>query len=244
MALKPLLKTLTESGVGSRRRLTDAIRSGRVKVNGVVAEDFRQPIDLQKDNISVNGVVANLKPQKLVYLLLNKPKGYLSTTSDDRGRMTVLDILPRKYRSLRLYPVGRLDKNTTGLLLLTNDGELTYHLTHPKFECEKEYLFCINSTLKANGVKRLQQGMKLEDGKTSPARVRKTDSSPPFNYSITIREGKKRQVRLMLARLGHHVLTLKRIREGRLTLGDLQEGKVRELRPKEVRALMSSYSDS
>ncbi|MCD6358766.1 MAG: rRNA pseudouridine synthase [Dehalococcoidia bacterium] len=243
MLPKPLLKTLTEAGVGSRRRLADAIRNGRVRVNGVVAEDFRQPIDLRKDSILVNGVLVNLKPQKSVYLLLNKPKGCLSTTSDDRGRMTVLDILPSKYRSLRLYPVGRLDKNTTGLLLLTNDGELTYRLTHPKFECEKEYLFYINSILKANEKMRLQQGVKLEDGKTSPARVRRIASSPPFNYSITIREGKKRQVRLMLAHLGHRVLALKRIREGDLILGDLQERKVRELNPKEVRILMNSCSD-
>ncbi len=164
----------------------------------------------------------------------------MSTTRDERGRRTVLDIIPGKYRHLRLYPAGRLDKDSTGLLLLTNDGELTYRLTHPRFEHEKEYLLHIDSELRTSEKKKLERGIKLEDGLTSPAVVREVKSSPPFNYSITIHEGRKRQVHRMLMALGHRVLALKRIRMGNLTLGDLKEGAARELSAREVRKLLSS----
>ncbi len=140
-----LLKALAEAGIGSRRWLADAIRQGRVEINGEVAEDFRCPVNVETDRILVGGRLVDLKPRKPVYLMLNKPKDVLSTTSDERGRRTAIDILPEKYRHLRLYPVGRLDKDSTGLLLLTNDGELTYQLTHPRFEREKEYLVLLDA---------------------------------------------------------------------------------------------------
>ncbi|MBM3166725.1 MAG: rRNA pseudouridine synthase, partial [Chloroflexi bacterium] len=140
MKSTPILKALTAAGVGSRRWAADAIRNGLVAVNGEKVEDFRHPVNIETDRITVSGKSVNLRPEQLVYLLVNKPRGVITTTSDERGRQTVLEILPQKYRNLRLYPVGRLDRDSTGLLLLTNDGELTYRLTHPRFENEKEYL--------------------------------------------------------------------------------------------------------
>ena len=152
------------------------------------------------------------------------------------GRSTVTDLLPAKYKDKRLYPVGRLDKNSTGLLLLTDDGELTYELTHPKFEHEKEYLVAIGTKLKQYEKRKLEQGIMLEDGMTYPAKVR-TINEPPYNYSIIIHEGRNRQIHRMLAEMGYKVRALKRIRIGKLTLGDLQEGKIRELSEKEMEYL-------
>ncbi|MFC2048219.1 pseudouridine synthase, partial [Chloroflexota bacterium] len=171
---KPLLKVLAEAGIGSRRRLSEAIKQGRVAVNGNVVEDFRYPVNRETDRISLDGKPVDFKSQPVVCLILNKPPGVISTTSDERGRKTVLSLLPQKYHHLRLYPVGRLDKDSTGLLLLTNDGDLTYHLTHPKFEHEKEYLVQIDSQLKLADRRKLEHGIKLEEGKTHPAQVKET----------------------------------------------------------------------
>jgi 23S rRNA pseudouridine2605 synthase len=236
----PLLKALTEAGVGSRRRIADAIKNGGVKVNGEPVENFRHPVNPETDRVSVYGKPVDLKPRRTIYLMVNKPAGIITTTSDERGRQTVLDIIPEKYRHLRLYPVGRLDKDSTGLLLLTNDGELTYRLTHPKFEHEKEYLIHIEGVLKPEEKRKLEKGFELEDGMTYPVVVKEIKSPPPFNYSITMHEGRKRQVRRMLANLGYFIPALKRIRMGNLTLGNLREGAARELTDSEVRALLSS----
>ncbi len=238
MSIKPLLKALTEAGIGPRRRMADAIKRGGVKVNSKIAESFNHPVNVEKDRVSFDGEPVNLKPDETVCLMLNKPEGIVSTVSDEKGRRTVLDILPPRYRKLRLYPAGRLDRNTTGLLVLTNEGDLTYRLTHPRFEHEKEYLVYINGSLKDDDIDRLEHGVLLEDGMTRPASVKVDTASPPFNYSVTIHEGRKRQVRLMFERLGHPVLALKRIRIGRLTLGDLKEGEVRRLKPQDIKALL------
>jgi 23S rRNA pseudouridine2605 synthase len=236
----PLLKALAEAGVGSRRWITNAIKKGMVEVNGEPVENFRHPINLETDRVSVHGKLIDLKPRHAVYLMVNKPAGIITTTSDERARKTVLDILPERYRHLRLYPVGRLDKDSTGLLLLTNDGELTYKLTHPKFEHEKEYLIHIDGRLKPDEKRKLETGFELEDGMTYPVALKEVKSSPPFNYSITMHEGRKRQVRRMLASLGYQVPALKRIRMGSLTLGNLSEGAARELTPAEVHMLLAT----
>ena len=236
----PLLKTLAEVGIGSRRWVADAIRQGRVEVNGRVMEDFRYPLNVETDRVLIDGRLVDLKPRQVVCLMLNKPKGVLSTTSDERGRGTVISILSEKYRHLRLYPVGRLDKDSTGLLLLTNDGELTYKLTHPRFEREKEYLVLVDAKLEPGERRKLEQGIELEDGMTHPAVVEEVKDCPPFNYTITIHEGRKRQVRRMFQGLGHRVLALKRVRFGRLALGNLKEGEIRELGIKEVQALLAA----
>jgi len=237
MPLLPLLKALTMADIGSRRWLADAIRQKRVEVNGGIIEDFRYTVDTETDHIAIDGRPVKLSVGQLVHLMLNKPKGVISTTRDERGRRTVTDILPQKYRNLRLYPVGRLDKDSTGLLLLTNDGELTYELTHPRFEHEKEYLVQVSTRLRPGQKRKLEQGVKLEDGRTHPSIVSEVPSLPPFSYSITIHEGRKRQVHRMFESIGHRTVSLRRIRIGNLTLGNLREGKTRELNTREVQAL-------
>ena len=238
MPTRPLLKALTEAGIGSRRRMAEAVKQGRVEVNGVTAESFNHPVNTTKDRVTVAGHEVNLKPDDTICLMLNKPADVVSTVSDEKGRITVLDIIPPRYRKLRLYPVGRLDKDTTGLLLLTNDGDLTYRLTHPSFEHEKEYLVQVKSSLKRDEIRQLEKGVLLEDGMTHPAAVRPDSSSLPFNYSITIHEGRKRQVRRMFEKIKHPLLALKRVRIGGLVLGDLKEGKVRRLNAGEIKALL------
>ena len=223
--------------------MANVIREGRVEINGKMIEDFRYPVNVETDRVVVNGRLVDLKPRRVVYLMLNKPKDVLSTTTDERGRRTVMDILPEKYRHLRVYPAGRLDKNSTGLLLLTNDGEFTYQLTHPRFKHEKEYLVLLGRGLKPSEKQKLEQGLELEDGMTHPAIVREVKDFPSFNYSITIHEGRKRQVRRMFERLGHRALALKRIRIGSLSLGDLSEGEIRELSKKEIQVLLSTKSN-
>ena len=238
MKTEPLLKALTAAGAGSRRKMADAIRQNRVSVNGEPVTDFRHPVNVATDRISIDGRAVDLGTGPAVTLMLHKPEGVVSTVSDEMGRRKVADLLPEKYRRLRLYPVGRLDQDSTGLLLLTNDGDLTYRLTHPRFEHEKEYLVCIEGSLTAEEKRKLEQGLQLDDGMTHPARVGKA-ATPPFNYRITLHEGRKRQVRRMFAHLGHRVRALKRIRVGNLVLGNLPEGKTRELSAREVRALLN-----
>jgi 23S rRNA pseudouridine2605 synthase len=238
MTERTLLKALTEAGLGSRRKMTNAIKNGKVRVNGVIAENFRQPVKVETDRILFEGRTVNLQAEQIVYLMLNKPDGLLCTTGDDRGRHTILDILPGQYRHLRLYPVGRLDMDSTGLLIMTNDGALTYQLTHPKFEHEKEYLVQVDGTLQPRERQNLEHGVKLEDGITAPAVIKEVRAAP-FNYSLTIHEGKKRQIRRMFAHLGYRVLALKRIRMGNLTLGTLKEGQTRPLTAHEIKSLLS-----
>jgi 23S rRNA pseudouridine2605 synthase len=236
MAQQSLIKLLAAAGIGSRRQLTAIIKRGGVKVNGQTVESYIHPVDVQIDVVSMDGKPIVLNSEKVVYLMLNKPKGIVSTTEDEHGGTTILDIIPAKYRSIRLYPVGRLDKDSVGLVLITNDGELTFNLTHPRYQHEKEYLVQIEGALTADQKMNLERGVDLSDGCTSPAKI-KPVKIPPFNYSITIHEGKKRQIRRMFAALNYQVLELKRIRIGSLTLGNLVEGQVRELIPVEVQAL-------
>ena len=238
MAQQPIIKLLTASGIGSRRQMTAIIKRGGITINGKTVESFKEPVDPAKDVIAIDGKRVQVQAEPHVYLMLNKPLGVVSTTSGETGEKTVIDILPEKYRHIRVYPVGRLDKDSTGLILLTNDGDLTYRLTHPRFEQEKEYLARIEGSLKPEERMKMEQGIYLEDGKTSPARV-KASKYAPFNYSVTIHEGRKRQVRRMFAALGYVVLELKRVRFGNLSLSTLPEGETRELTPGEVKALKS-----
>lgn len=236
MTDQPLIKFLTTSGAGSRRKMTEAIKTGRVAVNGEVAESFVQPVEVGTDSVTLDGKEIAYTTEKMVYLMVNKPKGIVSTTKGERGEKTVMDILPRKYQQTRVYPVGRLDKESTGLMLLSNDGDFTYQLTHPKFERQKEYLVQVDGSLTEEEKMQLERGLDLADGRTAPAKVEVVESSP-FNYSITIHEGKKRQVRRMFAALGYTVLELKRIRIDVLTIDGLAAGDTRELTPKEVQSL-------
>ncbi len=236
MTSQPIIKLLTASGAGSRRQMTAAIKRGSVAINGETVESFNHPVSPADDVITIDGKRITVAAEPPVYLMLNKPAGIISSTTDTRGGRTVLDILPEKYRSVRLYPVGRLDKDSTGLVLLTNDGNLTFRLTHPRFEQEKEYRVRLDRALDRKDAASLEKGIDLHDGRTSPARVRALER-PPFSYSVTIHEGRKRQVRRMFAALGYSVPGLKRTRLGSLKLGTLREGETRELTAAEVRQL-------
>ena len=235
MSSTPAIKALTAAGIGPRRWIAEAIRQGRVQVNGETITGFHHPVS-EEDRVAVDGRPVVLKPPRAVYLMLNKPRGVLSTTRDERGRRTVMDLLPSRYSEMALHLVGRLDKESEGLLLLTNDGDLTHRLTHPSFEHEKEYLVSVDPGLRPGEREMLEMGLVLDDGITHRATVRPV-MVKPFNYSITVHEGRKRQVRRMFEKLGHRVLALKRVRMGHLQLGDLAEGEVREISPEELRGL-------
>ena len=236
MTTQSIIKLLTAAGIGSRRQITAIIKRGGVTVNGRVIENFNEPINPDTDTVKVNGEKAATAAEPHVYIMLNKPKGIISAAKSDRREKTVIDLLPEKFRRLRIYPVGRLDKDSTGLILLTNDGDLTFRLTHPRFELEKEYLVCIEGNLKPEEIREIETGMELTDGDTAPARL-KAYHNPPYNYAIIIHEGRKRQVRRMFANLGHIITDLKRIRFGTLKLGTLPEGEYRELTIKELNSL-------
>ena len=216
--------------------MTAVIKRGGVTINGRVAESYNEPVDPTEDTVSIDGRTVSTRPEPNLYLMLNKPGGIVSTTRGERGEKTVIDILPQEYRQVRVYPVGRLDKDSTGLVLLTNDGSLAYKLTHPRFQQEKEYLVRTDGILTPEEMTKLEKGIDLEDGKTSPAKV-ETSKQVPFNYSVTIHEGRKRQIRRMFAALGYKVLELRRVRFANLRLGTLPQGKVRNLTASELESL-------
>jgi 23S rRNA pseudouridine2605 synthase len=207
----------------------DLIADGRVTVNGEVAELGRR-IDPAADRVDVDGVPVGVRPG-LVYYLLNKPRGVVSTARDPQGRPTVVELVPAEPR---VHPVGRLDTDTEGLLLLTNDGELTHRLTHPSFGVDKEYLAEVEGQPSPAAVRRLRQGVELEDGPTAPAKV---TVLAPNQLRITIHEGRNRQVRRMCEAVGHRVVRLVRSRVGPITDRRLGPGEWRELTAAEVRAL-------
>ena len=231
-----LQKLLSGFGVASRREAERLIEAGVVKVNGKVAT-LGMRADPEVDRIEVDGYRIEKRPP-LTYVMLNKPRGYVTTTEDERGRRTVTDLL--EGLNHRVYPVGRLDMNTEGLLLLTNDGAFAQRLTHPKFEVEKEYRANVTGDAEA-AVKLFRKGM-LIDGETfSPARARvlKTDPTTGVStISVIIHEGKNRQVRRMCETAGLEVRRLKRVAEGPLTLTGLAPGKWRLLTEEEVSLLM------
>lgn len=235
----PLLKYLIGATGLSRRKIADAIRQGRVEVNRQIAEDFRQLIRVGSDTVKMDGKAIKPSAQPPICLMLNKPTGFLTTSQDDRERRTVMDLLPGKYQAVQLHVAGRLDMDSSGLLLLTNDGDLTYRITHPKFEHEKEYWVDIAGYLKAAEKRKLEEGIQLEDGLTHPARIKTVRGHPPYDYSITIHEGRKRQVRRMFEALGYRVRELKRVRIGNLLLGDLPEGQTRELSASDIKKMLA-----
>jgi 23S rRNA pseudouridine2605 synthase len=238
MGQETLIKTLIAAGLGSRRKLADAIRQGKVMINGEIAENFLHPVNQECDIILFNKKIVNYETKTRIVLMLNKPIDVLSTTKDDKGRKTVMELLPPKYRDILLYPIGRLDKDTTGLLLITNDGDLTYQLTHPKFEHEKEYLIFVGTKLSSDEKMQIENGIELDDGVTYPSIIKELRTLPPYNYSLIIHEGRKRQIHRMFARLGVKIFALKRIRVGRLKLGNLKDGEIRQLTPSEIAKLL------
>jgi 23S rRNA pseudouridine2605 synthase len=229
-----LQKVLARAGLGSRRACEELIAGGRVTVNGQPA-DLGRRVDPERDRVAVDGVPVSVV-EGLVYYLLNKPTGVVTTASDPQGRATVVDLLPNEPR---VFPVGRLDAATEGLLLLTNDGELAHRLSHPAHGVEKEYLAVVEGRPSAGAVRRLREGVELDDGITAPARV---SLLPPSTLRITIHEGRNRQVRRMCDAVGHPVLRLVRTRIGPLADRSLRPGRWRPLSVAEVRALERAAS--
>jgi len=225
---------LSHNGVCSRREAMDVVKSGRVSLNGQVAREPSTPVDPVKDKISVDGKAVGKKSYQ--YVLLNKPAGYVTTTEDPHAERKVLDLLPEELK--HLVPVGRLDKDTEGLLLLTNDGNLAFQLSHPKFNIDKTYFVRVRGKLSIEKIHTLEKGIVIDDKKTAPCRIEEVKLlSDKSEFLMTIHEGRKRQIRVMLGRVGYPVLYLQRLRQGSLTLGDLKTGKWRMLNEQEINQL-------
>ena len=230
-----LQKFIAECGIASRRNAEKIIESGRVTVNGELVDYMGCVIDPQQDVVEIDGRV--IEPEnKKYYIVLNKPKNYVTTVSDDLGRPTVMQLVSDI--NARIYPVGRLDFDTTGLLIMTNDGEFANILTHPRHVVNKTYIARIDKPLDENQLDRLRNGIDLDGVMTSPAKAENIKRPQKgFEVKITIHEGKNRQVRRMLDAVGANVMSLKRISVGSLTLGNLPEGKWRKLSDAEINKL-------
>lgn len=225
-----LQKYLAQAGIASRRQSERLIIEGKISVNGRKVNILGSKINPRKDEVKVCGKAVERK--KIIYIILNKPDGYLSTCKKGREKgETALDLVSVKER---LYPVGRLDKNSSGLLLLTNDGDLALKLTHPRYEHEKEYEVEANKNLSGRDLKKMSEGLIIDGKKTLPARVEK---STPKKFKIILREGRKRQIRRMANVLGYQVKKLRRVRIGGLKLGNLPSGKWRYLTEEEINNL-------
>ncbi|MER1985477.1 MAG: pseudouridine synthase [Solibacillus sp.] len=234
--MERLQKVIAYAGVASRRKAEQLIVEGKVRVNGKIVKELGTKV-AASDDIEVEGV--KLEKEDKVYFLLYKPRGYISAVTDDKGRKTVTDIFKKQVHQ-RIFPVGRLDYDTSGLLLLTNDGEFTNLMTHPKFKIDKTYIARVKGVPTIDGLKKLQRGIKLEDGKTAPAAVSMTSFDEQAGKAIceiTIHEGRNRQVRRMFEAIGTPVVKLKRERFAFLDLGNLGTGEYRELTKHEVKLL-------
>lgn len=232
-------KYIASCGVASRRKAEELIISGRVTINGELITELSTTVDETKDIVEVDGLPIN-QEEKKVYILLNKPEGYITTVKDQFDRPSVLDIL--KDVEERVYPVGRLDYETSGLLILTNDGDLTYKLTHPKHEVEKTYLAMVNGIISPEEKRRFENGLQIEDYTTAKAKLKIVKADEEKNYSvckITIHEGRNRQVRKMCKAIGHPVRNLRRIQMGRINIRGLEVGEYRNLTEDEVKYLKS-----
>jgi 23S rRNA pseudouridine2605 synthase len=229
-----LQKFLAHAGIASRRAAEDIIKQGRVTLNGKTITDMGVSV-CNSDTVTVDGrLIAN--EEEKTYIMLNKPVGYVSSAKDQFGRPTVLDLV--KDIDQRLYPVGRLDYDTAGLILLTNDGDFTYQLTHPKHEIDKVYEALVCGILTNEEIEMFEMGLRIENYTTSPAKIIiKNTKGKNTLVHITIHEGKNRQVRKMCAAIGHNVLTLKRISIGPIALDDLPEAKWRKLSNAELNSL-------
>jgi 23S rRNA pseudouridine2605 synthase len=233
--LERLQKIISAAGITSRRASEVLITNGQVTVNGVVVTELGSKADPAKDTITVDGKALKISAQRL-YILLNKPPGYITALKDSQERPLVTDLL--KDVPDRVYPVGRLDYNTEGLLLLTNDGEWANRLMHPSHEIEKEYHVRVRGKVIDQQLKRMAEGVELEDGRTAPAVVNLVKSGEQNDWiSVAIHEGRNRQVRRMCEAVSLSVVRLKRIRYGTLMLGTLRAGKFRYLSDTEVREL-------
>ncbi|GAB6112032.1 pseudouridine synthase [Desulfomicrobium salsuginis] len=238
-----LNKYLADAGIASRRGADALIQAGRVKVNGAVQREPGTRVVPGRDEVACDGKpVRGGQGAEPVYIMLHKPAHTVTTVRDPQGRQTVLDLLPRELRGLRLFPVGRLDFMSEGLLLLTNDGEVTLRLTHPSHEHPKLYEALVREAVTEDALNVMRRGMRLEEGETlAPVDVEaRTLHSGGTLLRMTLRQGINRQIRRMCRDLGLTILRLKRVGLGPLTLGDLSSGKWRHLSPGEIRSLKTS----
>ncbi|MCX7884817.1 MAG: rRNA pseudouridine synthase [Caloramator sp.] len=230
-----LQKYMARCGVASRRKCEEIIFQGRVTVNGIAVNNIII-IDDEKDVVKVDGKI--IKPEyEKIYIMLNKPVGVITSAKDEKNRKTVLDIVKVKER---IYPVGRLDYDTSGLLILTNDGEIAFKMTHPSKEIDKVYIAKVKGVPRNSDIERFEAGLKIDDYITSPSKLKIIKSMEKESLlEIIIHEGRNRQVRKMCEKIGHPVIKLKRIKIGELSLGDLKEGQWRKLTKREIEYIKS-----
>lgn len=231
-----LQKLISEAGIASRRKAEELIIDGKVSVNNKTVTELGIKADPHKDIIKVNGKKIEINNNK-IYIALNKPFGVISSRKDEKNRETVIDLIDTNEY---IYPIGRLDYDSSGLIILTNDGEITNNLIHPKFEVEKVYIVYIEGYIPDRALEKFENGIKLEDGYTSPAKVRVLDEDDRITIlEAIIHEGKNRQVRRMFDALGYKVTKLKRIRIGNIKLENLKPGEYRNLTSDEIRWIKS-----
>ncbi|NLY43831.1 MAG: rRNA pseudouridine synthase [Clostridiaceae bacterium] len=231
-----LQKYIALSGITSRRKAEELILSGRVKVNNKIVQTLGEKVDINRDRVEVDGKHISIVKHN-VYIILNKPVGYVTTVSDQFNRPTVLDLIKDGVKE-RVYPVGRLDYDTEGLLILTNDGDLTYKITHPRHNIQKVYIAVVEGIPTQKDLDKFRKGMKIDNYFTSPAQIKILQTmGGKSKLRITIHEGKNRQVRKMCESIGCPVIRLKRIAIGNISLGDLPSGKWRYLKKHEVNYL-------
>jgi 23S rRNA pseudouridine2605 synthase len=229
-----LHKFLSRCGISSRREGERLILEGRVKVNGNTVHTLGATVDPLNDQVEVDGVM--LQPPHHIYIILNKPKGYITSVKDEKGRPTVMKLLTDVEE--RVYPVGRLDRDSEGLLLFTNHGELAYRLMHPRYHMEKRYRVRLRGTPKEEDLNRLRKGIRLRDGKTAPAEIRVVSRGKrETEVEVVLKEGRKRQIRRMFKAMGYPVISLVRVAMGHLTLKGLPQGQYRYLSPQEIEEL-------
>ena len=235
MDRKTLVRRLVTQGLGSRRQCAAMVVEGRVRVNGAVAEAITQHVGLE-DVVEVEGRRLGAAPPTLVYVALHKPRGYLSAVKDTRGRPTVLNLVPGRLRAPGLAPAGRLDLDTSGLVLLSNDGDFALAVTHPRYGVEKEYEAAADAPLSGAALRTLRAGAPLPEGFARPKSVRSIGGA---RYRVVLTEGQKREVRLLFESAGRRASALTRVRVGSVHLGALAPGHSRELTPHEVEALLA-----
>lgn len=232
-----LQKILADGGVASRRKAEELIKEGRVSVNGKVVTEMGFKASPFEDHIKVDGKLIKFSTQKAVYFMLNKPKKVMCTVEDPEGRQTVIDIIRNRIKE-RVWPVGRLDYHSEGLVILTNDGELTLRLTHPRYKVPKVYEVKVKDLPAEEKLDKLRKGVYLEDGKTQPCEIYFLKTTRENSrFKVVLKEGKKQQIRRMFMKIGHPVMKLKRIEYGPLKLGKLAIGDFRPLSEKEIQEL-------
>ncbi|MDY6932927.1 MAG: pseudouridine synthase [Spirochaetota bacterium] len=226
---------LSLCGLGSRRKVEDYILTKRIRVNGAIVEDLSFTVDTVNDIVELDRGRLNLI-KKLHYLILNKPRGYITAMSDSRGRPIVMDMIPAIYKKERIFPVGRLDKDTEGLLLFTNDGDMAYKLSHPKYHVTKVYIVKLDKPLKKSHEYKIEKGIYLYNRKTYPSQIDTLDISRQ-TIRMGMMEGRKRQIRMTFQGFGYRVEGLKRIAFGPLGLSGIGSGQYRILTDREIKAL-------